>query len=148
MPIRSIADLRGAVGKDWNDVSDEDLIKSYAESVKLDPVSVARELGYDMGEGGVSAKRLAASVSNYVGGLQGVGEAVSGALGFTGAESYLAEKRRANELQAQVASARAKDMGAVESYKDITGIGSGLNYAAGLGIQSAPYALVGHHRRS
>lgn len=141
MPIRSIADLRGAVGKDWNDVSDEDLIKSYADSIKLDPVNVARELGYDVGTGGMAAKRLTSSVSNYVGGLQGVGEEIAGGLGLSGAQNYLAEKRRANELQAQVASSRARDMGAVESYKEVDTVGKGLNYLGGLTIQSFPYAI-------
>ena len=141
MPIRSIADLRGAVGKDWNDVSDEDLIKSYADSIKLDPVNVARELGYDVGTGGMAAKRLTSSVSNYVGGLQGVGEEIAGGLGLSGAQNYLAEKRRANELQAQVASSRARDMGAVESYKEVDTVGKGLNYLGGLVVQSFPYAI-------
>jgi len=139
MPIRSIDDLRSAVGKDWDNVSDEDLIKSYADSVKLNPIEVARTLGYDPGAGGRESKRTTAAISNYVGNLQGVGEEVSGALGLSGVRDYLAEKRRANEFQAGVASARAKDMGAIESYKDVNNLSDFGNYAVGLGIQSAPY---------
>jgi len=146
MPIRSISDLRSAVGKDWDSVSDEDLIQSYADSVKMNPVEVARTLGYDAGSGGRESKRATAAISNYVGNLQGVGEELAGAVGFSGVRDYLAEKRRANEFQANVASTRAKDMGAVESYKDVNDFSSGVNYATGLAIQSAPYlgeALVG-----
>ena len=146
MPIRSISDLRSAVGKDWDSVSDEDLIQSYADSVKMNPVEVALTLGYDPGSGGRESKRVQASISNYVGNLQGVGEELAGAVGLTGARDYLAEKRRANELQANVASARAREMGAIESYKEVEGFSSGANYALGLGIQSLPplgEALVG-----
>ena len=146
MPIRSINDLRTAVGKDWDNVSDEDLIKSYATSVKLDPIEVARTLGYDPGSGGRESKRTTSALSNYVGGLQSVGEEVTKAVGLTGVSNYLAEKRSANEFQSNVASARARDMGAVESYKNVKGLGDFGNYATGLAIQSAPYlaeALVG-----
>jgi hypothetical protein len=141
MPIRNLSDLRQWAGEAWKDASDADLVSVYAKQANMPLVDVANAVGYDAGSGGMTAKRTTASISNYVGGLQGVGEAVTGAMGLTGAEDYFAEKRRANEVQAQVASGRAQKMGAIESYKDINSVGDFFNYAGGLAVGSAPYAI-------
>ena len=139
MPIRSITDLRRQAGADWQDSSDEDLISAYAENVGLDPVEVATKLGYDPGSGGKNAKRLSASVDRYQAGLYGLGEELAGAAGLEGVRNTLAGRRRANELQADVASSRARMMGAIDSYKDVGGVGDAADYVVGLGIQSLPY---------
>lgn len=141
MPIRNLADLRQWAGEAWKDASDEDLVSVYAKQANMPLVDVANAVGYDAGSGGMTAKRTTASISNYAAGMQGLGEAVAGGLGFTGAEEYLAGKRRANEVQAQVALGRAQKMGAVESYKDVDTVGEGFNYAGGLLVGSAPYAI-------
>ena len=141
MPIRNLSDLRQWAGAAWKDASDEDLVSVYAKQANMPLVEVANAVGYDAGTGGQTAKRLTSAFSNYAAGMQGVGEAITGAMGLTGAEEYLAGKRRANEVQAQVASGRAQKMGATESYKDVDTIGEGFNYAGGLAVGSLPYAL-------
>jgi hypothetical protein len=146
MAIRSIDDLRAQAGADWADSTDEDLISAYSKSLDLDPAQVANTLGYKAADSGVTANRFGASIDRYQAGLYGLGEAVTGALGFEGAAESLAERRRANELEADVYSARAREQGAIESYKDIGSVGDFGSYAAGLAIQSAPYlaeSLVG-----
>jgi hypothetical protein len=140
MPIRSIDELRNWAGPDWKSASDEDLISMYSRAAKVAPTEVAMTLGYDPGSGGISAKQLSSSVDRYQAGLYGVGEAVTGAIGLNKASGWLAEQRRANELQADVASARAREMGAVDSWKDVKDVGDFGSYAKSLAIQSLPYA--------
>ena len=140
MPIRSIDELRNWAGPDWKSASDEDLISMYSRVAKVAPTEVAMTLGYDPGSGGVSAKQLSSSVDRYQAGLYGVGEAVTGAIGLNKASGWLAEQRRANELQADVASARAREMGAVDTWKDVKDVGDFGSYAKSLAIQSLPYA--------
>jgi hypothetical protein len=140
MPIRSIDELRSWAGPDWKDASDEDIISMYSKVAKVPPTQVAMTLGYDPGTGGIGAKEFSSSIDRYQAGLYGVGEAVTGALGANKASSWLAEQRRANELQADVATARAREMGAVTDWKDVHGIEDFGSYAKNLAIQSAPYA--------
>jgi len=140
MPIRSIADLRKQVGPDWNDVSDEDLISSYAQSIKADPAAVAYNLGFGLEEGGKNSKRLSASVDRYQAGLYGFAEEASKAVGLDSASDWLGQRRRANELRADTDSVRAQQLGAVDSWKDVHGASDFADYAVGLGIQSLPYA--------
>jgi hypothetical protein len=146
MPIRSIDELRNWAGPDWKSASDEDLISMYSRAAKVPPTEVAMTLGYDPGSGGIGAKQISSSVDRYQAGLYGVGEAVTGAIGLNKASGWLAEQRRANELQADVASARAREMGAVDTWKDVKDVGDFGSYAKSLAIQSLPYAgeaLVG-----
>lgn len=146
MAIRSLADLRRQAGAEWEKDTDEDLISAYAKAINRDPVDVANALGYKPSSAGMTGQRFSSAFDRYQAGLYGLGEAVAGGLGFEGAEQALAARRRANELEAAVASRAAREMGAVESYKDVEGVGSGLNYLTGLAIQSAPYigeAVVG-----
>ena len=139
MPIRSIADLRNLAGPQWDRESDESLIHTYAGSVGMDPTEVAIRLGYAPGSGGVTSKRGSAAVDNYQAGLYGLGEAATGALGLKGAEGWMRSGRQDNELAANVASQRAKEMGAVDAWKDVHSPSDFGSYAAGLGIQSLPY---------
>lgn len=146
MAIRSLDDLRAQAGQDWADSSDEDLISAYAKSVELDPASVANRLGYKAEDSGKSSNRFGASIDRYQAGLYGLGEAVTGALGLEGTSESMAARRRANELEADVYSLRAREQGAIESYKDVGGVRDAADYVAGLAIQSAPYlaeSLVG-----
>ena len=94
----------------------------------------------------VSSNRFSAAIDQYQAGLLGAGEAVTGALGITGAEEALRERRIQNEQAAERSLAQAREQGAVESYKDVKDLSSAGSYVAGLAIQSAPYAaeaLVG-----
>jgi len=139
MPIRSIGDLRKQVGPDWNDVSDEDLISSYAKSIEADPAAVAYKLGFGLEEGGKNSKRLSSSIDRYQAGLYGVGEEVTKAVGLDTASEWLGKQRRANELRADTDSLRAQQLGAVDAWKDVNNLSDFGDYAVGLGIQSAPY---------
>jgi hypothetical protein len=148
MPIRSIADLRRQAGKEWDEYSDEDLISSYAQAANLDPLEVANTLGYraESAGAGVTGQRFRSAADRYQAGLYGLGEEIAGGLGFQGAQEALAARRRANEFEAQVAAGRAREQGAVESFRDIQGIGDVPSYVTGLAIGSSPYiaeALVG-----
>jgi hypothetical protein len=146
MPIRSIADLRRWAGEAGTGASDEDLVLSYSEQVKLDPAQVAHQLGMYASDAGMNRQRGSASVDNYQSNLYGVGEAVTDRMGLAGASAWLGQQRRANTLEADVASSRARSMGAVDSWKDVHGAGDFGDYAVGLGIQSLPYmaeAVVG-----
>ena len=44
-----------------------------------------------------------------------------------------------NEAAADYASQRAREQGAIESYKDVGGVGDALDYVGGLAVQSVPY---------
>lgn len=146
MPIFSVDDIRKSWGGSWANASDESLVDAYSRQIGQDPAEVAIQLGMYPGSGGKNAKRLSASVDRYQSNLYGLGEAVSNKFGLDRVGGWMGERRRANELEANVASQRAREMGAIESFRDIGGVGDALDYAVGLGIQSAPYlgeALVG-----
>lgn len=144
--IFSVDDIRKSWGADWASAPDHEVINAYAGALKADPTEVATRLGYDPGSGGMNAKRLSASVDSYQGNLYGLGEAVAGSVGLNRVADWMRSGREENELQANVARSRAREMGSVDSFRDIGGVGDALNYAAGLGIQSLPYlgeAVVG-----
>lgn len=141
MAIFSVDDIRKSWGGNWADASDTELVGAYARQIGQDPTAVALKLGLDPGDGGMSAKRLSSAVDRYQAGMYGLGEAVTGALGLDRAKNWMRSGREENELLANTAAARAQEMGAIDSYKDVKGVGDALNYAAGLGIQSMPYAL-------
>lgn len=122
------------------DASDEEIIKRASEVFKLPITDVAHELGYDV-SGGLTSQRTGASFDRYQAGLYGVGEAAAEGLGLGGASKWMGAQRRRNEAQADISSERARELGAVDEWKDVHGVGDFGNYLAGLGIQSAPYAL-------
>ena len=140
MAIFSIDELRASAPAQFRTASDESLLREYAKSVGMDPFEVANTLGYDPGKGSLTNERLSASTDNYQAGLYGVGEAVTGAMGLKSAQRFMRSGRQDNEFQANVASQRAKELGGIDSYKDVDGVGTGLNYLGGLGAQMLPYA--------
>ena len=121
------------------DASDEEIIKRTSELFKLPITDVAHDFGYDL-SGSQTSQRVGASLDKYQAGLYGVGEAVAGAVGAEGASDWMAEQRRRNEAQAQISSERARELGAVESFKEARETGRYGNWLGGLAIQSAPYA--------
>ena len=138
---RSIAEIRQANGG-LDNLTDEDILqaeygrhKAYYPSIE----DFASDVGYEGVGRGKWGSRLSSSIDSYQAGLYGLGEAVSGAAGITGAEDYFARGREQNEAAAQYASQRAREQGAIESYKDIGGVGDFFDYAGGLGVQSLPY---------
>lgn len=146
MPIYTLADLRAGAPEQFKGASDQELIQRYASHVGMDPVQVANTLGYDGGASTLTKERLSGAVDNYQSGLYETGAAVAGALGLEGARKFAERKAADNRFQADVAGARAKQLGGVDSYEDVDGVSSGLNYLGGLAAQSLPYAaeaLVG-----
>lgn len=139
MPFFSVDDIRKSWGQEWSDASDTEVINAYARAAKVDPTQVAIELGFAPGAGGKNAKRLSSSVDRYQANLYGVGEEVAGTLGLNRARDWMRSGREENELQANVASARAQMMGATDRFKDVHSLSDFGDYAAGLGIQSLPY---------
>jgi hypothetical protein len=126
--------------------SDFDTVQRASVELGLAPEEIADELGLGNTRGGKNSQRMSASVDRYQAGLYGVGEAVSGAVGLRGVQDWMRSGRVGNETEANVASARARNMGAVDSFKDVHSVGDFGDYAVGLGIQSLPYmgeALVG-----
>lgn len=70
----------------------------------------------------------------------------SRAVGLDGAAQWFDQRRYANEQAAAYATQRARDLGAVDDWREVDGVGSGLNYLGGLAAQSLPYlgeAVVG-----
>lgn len=97
----------------------------------------AKAAGVDVGS--LAGNRLSAGVDNYQANLWGFGEAVAGAVGADGAAGWLGERRVANENQARSAQQFAQTQGAVDDWRDVNGVGSGLNFVGGLAAQSLPY---------
>lgn len=140
MPIRTIADIRASWGPDWEDASDEEVLKAYSDAAKLPMGYVADQVGYDPGKGSITREQLSASADSYQSGMYGLGEAVTGALGMDGASRWLGQRRESNQVQADVAGARAGGLGAVQRWDDVHGVGDFGSYAKNLAIQSVPYA--------
>lgn len=131
--IRSLSDLRTWYGDAGKGMSDEDMMHGFAKVTGSDPVDLANQFGYDPGSGSKTRERFTAAGSSYVGNLQGLGSAL------VGGSDYLDRKRRANDFQGEVAAGRAKNLGAVDSFSDVHGVGDFADYAAGQGINAAPY---------
>ena len=133
----SFADFRSRFPS-LQDASDEEIIKRTSEVFKLPITEVAQSFDYDI-SGGKTSQRFGSAVDRYQAGLYGTAEAVTKAAGLEGTSDYLQKQRVRNEAQADISSARAKELGAIESYKDVTGVGTGVDYVTGLAIGSAPY---------
>ena len=140
----TIAEIRQSNGG-LASLTDEDILQAeYDRNKSFYPNfpgidEFAKSVGYEGAGRGKYSSRFAASTDNYQAGLYGLGEAVSGSVGLTGAEDYFARGREQNEASAQYASQRARDQGAIESYKDVGGVGDAVDYVGGLAAQSVPY---------
>jgi len=133
----SFADFRSRFPS-LQDASDEEIIKRTSEVFKLPITEVAQSFDYDI-SGGKTSQRFGSAIDRYQAGLYGTAEAVTKAAGLEGTSDYLQKQRVRNEAQADISSARARELGAIESYKDVTGVGTGVDYVTGLAIGSAPY---------
>jgi hypothetical protein len=119
---------------DWKslDVSTE---KSDTTSPTID----WRSLGTDTEKSSLTGQQIASSIDRYQAGLYGVAEAATGS-------KWLKEKREQNEFLADVEANRARELGAVDEWKNVHGVGDFGSYAKSMAIQSLPYAaeaLVG-----
>lgn len=118
--------------------SDEEILRDIASTTGYNDGDVAKVFGYGQ-SGGLASNRVGAGIDNYQANLYGVGEAVAGAVGLDGVASSMKRRRESNEFQANVSSQRASELGGVDDWRDVDGIGSGLNYVGGLAAQSLPY---------
>lgn len=125
--------------------SDEAILQWVADTTKLPLAQVADSFGYGS-DAGKTGQRFSSAIDSYQANMYGLGEAVAGATGLRGAEDWMRRGRQTNETAADVATSRARGLGAVDAWKDVHGVGDFGDYVAGLAIQSAPYmaeAVVG-----
>ena len=145
MPIYSLQELRAIAPPELQNADPAVLINEYSKANSLDPMQVAGYFGFN-NSGSMSSNRIGAGIDNYQAGLYGLGGAAARAVGANDVGGWMDQRREANELQANTSLARAKQLGAVESWDDVHGVGDFANYAGGLAAQSLPYAgeaLVG-----
>lgn len=135
----SIAQLR-ELYPDARDASDAEILSWVSQRTGMDLASTAQALGYETTKGGVTKQQLSSSIDRYQAGLYGVGEEIASGLGAEGASNWMAQQRKDNELRADIASSRARSLGAVDRWEDVHGVGDFGSYAKGLAIQSLPYA--------
>ena len=139
---RSIADIRKANGG-LDNLTDEDILQAtyedYAPYYKsLDEYASA--VGYSGAGRGMGSSRVSAGIDNYQAGLYGLGGAAARAVGARDVGGWMDQRRAANEQAADYATQRSRDLGAVDSWGDVHGVGDFANYAGGLAAQSLPYA--------
>lgn len=120
--------------------SDEDLIGLAAKDLGLDPATVANDVGYSPGSGSLTGERVSGAVDNYQSGLYETLGLGARAVGLRGVSDWARGRAADNKFSADVAGARGQALGGIDSYKEVTGAGSGLNYLGGLVAQSLPYA--------
>ena len=91
-------------------------------------------------QAGLTSSQISSSIDRYQSGLYGVGEAIAEGVGAKDSAEWLKSKREENEFLADKAAKRARDLGAVDRWEDVHGVGDFGSYAKGLAIQSLPYA--------
>lgn len=126
--------------------SDADLITQASKEFGISPADIAGEVGYKIPKGGLTSQQFSSSLDKYQAGLYGVAETAAAGLGAKGASKWAQAQREENELQADIASQRARELGAVDEWKNVHGAGDFGSYAKSMAIQSLPYAaeaLVG-----
>lgn len=139
---RSIADIRKANGGLEN-LTDEDILQSTFQNYKSYYPSLdayAAEIGYGGAGRGLAGSRVSAGIDQYQANLLGLGGAIARGVGATDTAAAFDTRREANESAAAYAAQRARDLGGIEDFRDVTGVGTGLNYIGGLAAQSLPYA--------
>lgn len=125
-------------------LTDEDILSATYETLGSEFGSLdeyAASAGYSGAGRGNWGSQFSAAVDRYQAGMYGLGEAVTGALkpGQTTAEDWFRKNRIENEAAANYASQRAREQGAIQSYKDVEGVGDVLPYIGSLAVQSSPY---------
>lgn len=110
--------------------TDEEAILAASKRFGMSPTEVASEVGYDLG--GKWGNRISASIDSYQGNLYGLAEAALGS-------DWVRSRRQANEAGAGLSRDIARSQGAIQSYKDVGGVGDALDYVGGLAVDSLPY---------
>lgn len=149
MPLYTLQDLREAAARAGVKGDDNTLVLEYAKRTGDDPVRVAQFFGVGQ-DGGMASNRIGAGIDNYQANLYGLGGAVARSVGADGVAGFMDRRREANEFQANLSTQRARDLGAVDDWRQIGQSGNyvsdALNYAGGLAAQALPYmgeAVVG-----
>jgi hypothetical protein len=138
---RSIAEIRKANGGLAN-LTDEDILQNTFQAYKSYYPSLdayAAEVGYGGAGRGLTGSRISAGIDQYQANLLGLGGAIARGVGATDTAAAFDTRREANESAAAYAAQRSRDLGGIEDWRDVTGVGSGLNYIGGLAAQSLPY---------
>lgn len=139
--LPTIKELREAAGG-LSNLTDEEIISATFPSYQQYYGSVddfAKSIGYGGAGRGLAGSRVSAGVDTYQSNLYGLGGAVARKAGLDGVASWMDEGRDRNEQAAQYAQQRARDLGGIEDWREVDGVGSGLNYLGGLAAQSLPY---------
>lgn len=140
---RSILEIRKANGGLGN-LSDEDIVQNtYSDfsSYYKSQDEYAKAIGYGGAGRGLTSSRISAGVDDYQSNLYGVVGAVSRAAGAPAGVAEWADRGRdRNKQAAGYAQQRSKELGGVDDWREIDGVGSAANYLGGLAAQSLPYA--------
>jgi hypothetical protein len=146
--LPTIKELRAAAGG-LSNLTDEEIVGATFPQYQQYYGSVddfAKAVGYGGAGRGLAGSRISAGVDNYQANMFGLGGAVARKAGLDGVASFMDQGRERNEQSAQYAQQRARDLGGTDDWREVDGVGSGLNYLGGLAAQSLPYlgeAVVG-----
>lgn len=139
--LPTIKALREAAGG-LPGLTDEEIIQAtYPQYQRYYPSvdAFAREMGYGGAGRGMAGSRVSAGIDNYQANLYGLAGAVARGAGADGVAEWADRGRERNESAAGYAQRRAQELGAVDDWRDVNGVGSALNYVGGLAAQSLPY---------
>lgn len=138
--MANLTELRLELGAFATGKSDEDLLDALSKATSRPINEVADSYGYRPGKGSLTNERLSGSVDSYQANLYETGAAAARGLGLNGIANWAESGARDNKAEADVAAGRAKGLGGIDSYKDVTSLRSGANYLGGLAASSLPYA--------
>jgi hypothetical protein len=139
----TLKQIREAAGGLKN-LTDEEILDATYDSLggaysSMDEYAAAA--GYEGAGRGKWSSLLSTGVDNYQAGWYGLGEELVNRLRpNTTIEEGLKRGRLRNEAAAGYASQRAAEQGAIQSYKDIGGVGDAFQFAGEKIVESLPYA--------
>lgn len=138
---RSIADIRKANGG-LDNLTDEDILQATYEDYAPYYKSIddyASAVGYAGAGRGLASSRISSAFDSYEGNMYGLGGAVARKVGATGVGEWMDKQRISNESAANYANQRSHDLGGIEDWRDVHGVGDAANWLGGQAAQSAPY---------
>lgn len=136
--IKSLRDAAGGL----SNLTDEEIISATYPAYQQYYGSMdqfAKAVGYEGAGRGLTGSRLSAGKDSYDANLYGLGGAIARGLGADGVASWMDRGRERNEQSALYAQERSRELGGVDDWREVDGVGSGLNYLGGLAAQSLPY---------
>lgn len=137
----TLAQLREAAGGP-DGLTDEEIVQATHPLYQRYYPSMddyAGAIGYAGAGRGKNASRMSSAVDTYQANLYGVAEATAKKAGLPDSvASWGRTNRESNESAAGYANARAKELGAVDDWRDIAGPRDAADYVTGLAINTAP----------